>query len=294
MAVVNLTGISQSSSSGVGTIVRIVKGLGGSDGVSLLNPVEIRVVVRLTGSAYSNSTILANGIYRILRVTSRSLGKSVLPAIRMKKYSLFSGTVTGKANAEAFISDKDIFNNMIKKLPSIFKEDAILKELLKMFAVEATILAATIKWISDQKSVDLASEVGLKRFEKELRIIPDANSTVDERRLIIKDRLKRPDILTKKRYTEIMNTFYDMTVDELTDVQRVVSTIWSVRGIPKNIKDIKQTAEKVLPAHLEYEIVPTWLTWGEIEDYGLTGEEAETYTTEELSEAFLFPYEKNM
>ncbi|MEK5060472.1 hypothetical protein BK126_04390 [Paenibacillus sp. FSL H7-0326] len=201
------------------------------------------------------------------------------------------GQSSSLVKSNAYHTDRDIRASMARYLPGMLQESTIIKTVQQSQVTELSRTDSLIsQMINDFYWVLNASEQGITLWEQELHISPNKDQSLSSRRLKVVERLMAPKLMTKAEYEGIVNQFYDCTVEQDRANFKVSSTIWSKRGIPENIAEMEAAADEALPIYLDHEFVPTWLTWGEIEDYGLTGEEAETYKSGELSEIFLLPY----
>ncbi|MFD1135570.1 putative phage tail protein [Paenibacillus urinalis] len=227
---------------------------------------------------------------RVVRVASANTTASKVAVLDVKKYRTISAKITVSTRMEAYRTDRDIRAEMTDYLPRYYGDFPVISAMVQAEASEATRLHALVEALVFEFYPETATDIGITRFEAECGIVTDRNKSLEARRAEVIKRRRGIGTVTLPKFTEIVNEFYDCTVEEKPNEFRVATTIWSKRGVPENIAEMEREVDAVLPAHLEHEFVPTWLTWGEIEDYGLTGEEAETYTAEELSTLFLIPY----
>lgn len=201
------------------------------------------------------------------------------------------GRSSSSTQSDAYHTDRDIRATMAGYLPGMLQESTVIKAVQQSQASELSRINALIsQMLNDFYWVLNASEQGITLWEQELLITPAKDQSLTSRRLKVVEQLMGPKLMTKSEYEGIMNQFYECTVEQDRANFKVSTTIWSIRGIPENITEMEAAADEALPIYLEHEFLPTWLTWGEIEEYGLTGEEATQYTTEELSTTFLIPY----
>lgn len=291
MAVLDTSGTSSGSSGAFGGLIQISTSSGNSAGLGSATTPIVRLM-----SAVATAIGTSNGSAAIVRryaPSGDSAGRTQVMPIIAAKYGVLGGTASSLTEAEAYISDRDIYRSLTEKLPSIFANDLIIQGLLRIFAVEMTKLSATIAWVLDQRDVDTASDDELSRFEKELDVKLGLNWTADQRREVIKQRLTKPSLLTKNGFKQQMRQFYVCGVDENYTEQRVETTILSKRGVPVDIASMEDAVERVLPAHLEHEFIYTWLPVGEIAAVELTCGGIDTFQSiGELETTFLIPFEE--
>ncbi|MFD2702798.1 putative phage tail protein [Paenibacillus shunpengii] len=227
---------------------------------------------------------------RVVRIASANTSASKAAVLDVKKYRTISAKITVSTRMEAYRTDRDIRAEMTDYLPRYYGDFPVVSAMIQAEASEATRLHALVEALVFEFYPETATDIGITRFEAECGIVTDRTKSLEARRSEVIKRRRGIGTVTLPKFTGIVNEFYDCTVEEKPNEFRVATTIWSKRGVPENIAEMEREVNAVLPAHLEHEFVPTWLTWGEIEDYGLTGEEAEQYTGDELSKRFLFPY----
>lgn len=248
-------------------------------------------VVRVGSVSTSNARITSN-VTRIVPLGKAQTAASVSKvSVRdVKKYRTISANITVKTRMEAYRTDRDISAEITDYLPKYYGDFPLVGAMMQTEASEATRIHALVESLVYEFYPETATDIGITRFESECGIVTDRSKSIEERRAAVIKKRRGVGTVTLPMFESLVNDYYDCTVEEKPNDFRVETTIWSKRGIPKNIAEMEREVDETIPAHLEHEFVYTWLTWGEIEDYGLTGEEAETYTSEELSKTFLVPY----
>ncbi|MFD2703781.1 putative phage tail protein, partial [Paenibacillus shunpengii] len=200
------------------------------------------------------------------RVSTLSMGGAANNATRIM---IAAADSLMSITTEGFYHERDIAEAMYESVPPIFTRIDEYKQIQKAQSTELHRFAALREEaLNDLSYVDRLSLKGVRKFETRLKIPTDESKSLLLRRDAIKNRLQGPGLIQESTFNEMMNTFYDTTVEQDRAHDIVRTTIWSKRGIPDNISEMEEVAEDVLPIYLEHEFIPTWLTWGEIEEYG--------------------------
>jgi Uncharacterised protein conserved in bacteria (DUF2313) len=137
---------------------------------------------------------------------------------------------------------------MIKTLPIFMRKSKIFNEIFTSEEKQLNVLETDLNDVRLQMDINTATW-GLDIFEKELEIKTDYSKPLDDRRSVIKSKLrgsgKADSILIKvvaDSYTngDVIVSFNGQIVIKFT----------SNFGIPPNLEDVKTALENVKPAHL--------------------------------------------
>jgi len=275
-------------SNGLGAMTLISTFAGSSAGYADTSVQLIRISESIgTSAGTGNATASAIRLYNPIGLAS---GKSVITPLITVKYGVLSGVSSGSTVVEAYIADRDVLASLSAALPPFLNESKTISSIQQAQGIEATRLFALAEQLLQDYFVDTASEDGISLREESLEIKPRAGKSLEDRRVTIKRRMKRPELLTKQRFKQQLRDYYVCGVEVKPDEYRVVSTILSKRGVPEDISEMEALVDQVLPAHLEHEFIPTYLPYGEAEAVGLTWGEAAQYSCEELGKKFLIPF----
>jgi hypothetical protein len=288
MAVYDLGGTATGSSVALSGLTRYVSASGVTVAMSSVTASPV-IVKNSSGRSDGLSSVSVPTVIRISLPMGEASGRAIVTQPQFFKYSLLVGTSTSNAKAEAFHTAKDISESIRTLLPELLKESNTIKALQEAQGIESTRLFSLVEQLVQEYMVDTASAEGITMLEEELGIKPQFKPLL-QRKQDIKQRLKQPEILTKQRFKEHLDNYHICSVEERPNEHRVISTILSKRGVPDEITDMDATVDRVLPAHLVHEFNYTWLPWDEIEEVGLTWDQADTYDGDELETAFLIPF----
>lgn len=98
------------------------------------------------------------------------------------------------------------------------------------------------------------------------------NLTTDEAQKEVLMSMKAQTQVTRMTIKKLIetNANADCDVVEIFDKYYITVTFTSKIGIPPNIEQIKKKLREVLPAHLNYEMIFKYRTWGDLKKLGKT------------------------
>ena len=124
------------------------------------------------------------------------------------------------------------------------------------------------------------NEEALSRIEKEFKIRPDNDMTLEERKEFLLSILRGIGVTNVEKLKNIAKSYEcgDIEVIQNYSSYSIIIKFVSVKGIPKRVNDLKKAIEKVIPCHLgvsyefKYNILQDLLpyTLQEFVDKGLT------------------------
>ena len=133
----------------------------------------------------------------------------------------------------------------------------------------------------DQLNVQTATW-GLECWERSLGLEVGAGKSTDFRRSRIVSKLRGQGTTTVAMIKNVAESFSNGEVEVLEHPEeyrfeiKFVGTI----GVPPNMEDLTAAIEEIRPAHLAYDYIIIYYTWGEIA--GRTWDELEVYTWDEI------------
>ncbi|MGO4540143.1 putative phage tail protein [Paenibacillus sp. 2TAB19] len=156
-------------------------------------------------------------------------------------------------------------------LPSFYEDNKEFRLLAEAEGEELDDLVEAIEAGFDQRFVDSATW-GLVRWERELGVTPYAGQPYDQRRAVIRSKLRGTGTVTARLIKSVAEAYAngEVEVTEDYDGYKVTITFVSTLGVPPNLVDLEQVIRGVLPAHLRIEYMFIYITFGEIEKYGTT------------------------
>ena len=175
---------------------------------------------------------------------------------------------------------------MLGYLPNYYETSRVVQDLLQVEGAEFDDLKKAVDEVLDQFFVETATW-GLDLWEKELGIVPVAGQPEEQRRSIIKSKLRGMGTVTIQLMKTVAEAYDGGKVDVTQDAAAYTFTVTFVdtKGIPPNLDELKKVIEEIKPAHLHVEYVFTYLNFGELEGAGTTFEDLELsgMTFDELS-----------
>jgi hypothetical protein len=274
-----------SSANAQSSVVLIVKSGGASSATAALNANSIRVY---RGGSNSGATSALSTIPILRRYAGTNTRSAASVQVSGHKYKTTGASLSTSSTLEAYQTDLDIDIYIHDYLPRFYGDFRQVVEMLKTEASEFTRLRALLLDILDQFYVETAT-YGLDRWEKITDIEYLPQRSIPSRRHYIEAKLRGIGTVTPALLKSIVDAFYTSEIYEEPSDYKVRIKLVGKRGVPKNLEDIEVAVNDVIPAHLQPYFEFTYLPWSEVEAAGLTWEQAEQYTAEDLEEAFLLP-----
>jgi hypothetical protein len=267
------------------SVVLIIQNGGAASATAVLNANSIRVY-RGGSNSGATSALSTNPILRRYAGTNTRSAASV--QVSGHKYKTTGASLSASATLEAYQTDLDIDIYIHDYLPRFYGDFRQVVEMLKTEASEFTRLRALLLDVLNQFYVETAT-YGLDRWEKITDIEYLPQRSIPSRRHYIEAKLRGIGTVTLALLKSIVDAFYTAEIYEEPSDYKVRIKLVGKRGVPKNLEDIEVAVNDVIPAHLQPYYEFTYLPWSEVEAAGLTWEQAEQYTAEDLEEAFLLP-----
>jgi hypothetical protein len=277
--------ISGSASSQFNTVL-IVKSGSSTSATSALTAKPTRLI-HSESSTSATSALNVNLVVRIKPGHSNVQSATVVQ-VSGHKYKTTRAALTGSVTLEAYQTDRDLQREITNYLPRFYDDFQQVVVMLKTEANEFTRVRAKLNEILDQFYVETAT-YGLDRWESITDIEYIEERSTISRRHYINAKLRGVGTVTPALLKSIVDAFYTAEIYEEPSDFKVRIKLVGKRGVPKNLEDIEEAVNNVIPAHLQPYFEFTYLPWNEVEEAGLTWEQAEQYTAEDLEEAFLLP-----
>ena len=171
--------------------------------------------------------------------------------------------------------------DLVQYLTSNYQDGENIKKLLEIIEYELGELKHFSIGLGIQSSIDKATW-GIRRWEEELGIEYNPSMSYEERREIIKARLRGRGTTTKAMIKNTAESFSGGEVDviEYPEEYTFVVKFIRVKGIPRNMQGFIDMLETIKPAHLTYEFKYTYTVWNHLTD--LTWGQANAMTWNEL------------
>lgn len=156
--------------------------------------------------------------------------------------------------------------DLIKYLPYYYHNCDAMKSIQDVNSIEISKLKYSIEDTINQFFIDTATW-GLSRFESLFNVETDINKTYEERREILKARIRGSGTVTKELIKNVAQAFSGGEVEVIEDSSNYnfIIRFIGIRGIPKNMQGLINAIEEIKPAHLGYSFKYTYTTWDFIE-----------------------------
>ncbi|MNH83620.1 hypothetical protein D3C87_451820 [compost metagenome] len=161
-------------------------------------------------------------------------------------------------------------------LPKYYSDSRIVNHLLQRESAELIHYHEQVQDVLNQFFVDTATW-GLAKWEEICGIPVQENKPADQRRSLIKSKLRGSGTVTVDVIKNVVDSFQNGEVDvkeNFADYE-VVVTFMGRRGIPPNLDDVKAAVREIVPAHLNVNYQFTYLRWEELDKAELTWDELE-------------------
>jgi len=161
--------------------------------------------------------------------------------------------------------------DMMALLPTLYEEVYEMRAIMAAEGPEFDDLKAVVADVIRQWFVETATW-GLNRWEAEFGITPLAGQPLDQRRAVIRSRIRGTGTVTIRMIKRLAEAYDGGTVEVTNDSAAYTFTVHFVdtRGVPPNLDDLKAAIELIKPAHLAVEYEFSYLTWNELNAKNLT------------------------
>ncbi len=177
--------------------------------------------------------------------------------------------------------------NLIQYLTSNYQDGEVIKKLMQIIEEELGELKYFSIELGRQASIDKATW-GLRRWEEELGIEYNPSMSYEERREIIKAKLRGRGTTTKEMLKNATESFSggEVGIIEYPEEFKFTVQFIGVRGIPRNMDGFIKMLETIKPAHLIYDFKYTYTVWDHIKHLtwndvsGMTWDDLKVYEGE--------------
>jgi len=167
---------------------------------------------------------------------------------------------------------------MINDLALDLRKSQLLKEIFNAEQRQFDKLNVSLDDLRLHMDVDTATW-GLDIYEKELKIITDKNKPINERRSVIKSKMRGSGKVDAALIKMVADSFTNGDVDVTFD-GKIGIIFNSIYGIPENIEDVKNAIRDIKPAHLDIyfeflyrvynDLLSLYPTYNDLSNSGLT------------------------
>ncbi|MDU4726405.1 putative phage tail protein [Clostridium sp.] len=172
--------------------------------------------------------------------------------------------------------------DLMKYLPYYYQTSEIMKSIQNSNSIEVGNLIYNIDDSINQFFVESATWC-LNRLEKIFNIQTDINKSYEDRREVLKAKIRGSGTVTKEMIKNVSQAFSGGEVEVIEDNSKhsFIIKFIGIKGIPKNMQGLIEIIEDIKPAHLGYSFAYTYTTWDSIKSR-LTWEQASLKTWNEL------------
>lgn len=155
--------------------------------------------------------------------------------------------------------------HLMKYLPWYYQRSKVMREMQDSIAKEFGIFVYYIEDVHRQVSIDTAIW-GLSIYEKELGLKTNMSLSLEERREMIKAKLRGRGTTTKEMIKNTAEAFSGGQVEviEYPEEDYFVVRFIGVKGIPRNMQGFIDMLEMIKPAHLAYGFKYTYTIWNNL------------------------------
>lgn len=168
---------------------------------------------------------------------------------------------------------------LINNLHKIMRNDPVVNELMKATGLNFDSLESKLFDLYNQYFIDTATW-GLDIWEKQLGIKIDYNRSLENRRSLIKAKLRGEGKVDSVKIKSVVDSWTNGNVDVELISGTIKITFNDVKGIPSELNIVKDTLEDIKPAHLRMLYEFTYTIWSEVKN--LTWSQIKTGTWGQL------------
>ena len=175
------------------------------------------------------------------------------------------------------------YNELTQYVPKRYwGNDDVQKLIYKKLTDRLNWLEGIFEEIVNNAYIKYMNEEALSKIEKEFKVRPDSEMTLEDRKAVLISILRGVGVTNIAKLKKVAESFTNGKVDIITDNPHYHFTVKFVSefGIPPRIEDIKNTIEKIKPAHLGVDYKFKYNTVYDLRQF--TVEELRQYTVDEL------------
>lgn len=168
-----------------------------------------------------------------------------------------------------------------KELPRFYET---IREFNEIIQTESKQLATLDDWMDssvDQLFVETATW-NLKRWENIFGIPVDESKPIDQRRSVIKSKIRGAGVTTTELVKNVAESWYNGEIEVTEEILKIIIKFNSNYGVPSNLEDVERALREIIPAHLIVEFLFSYLLIRDIHGV-MTLTELETQTLDKFA-----------
>lgn len=179
--------------------------------------------------------------------------------------------------------ERDIKRSMFDYMPKEYEEYRESIAIVETESIELELLNTRVSDVLAQFFVD-TSTWGIKSYEIDCGITPDALKPIEQRRSVVKSKLRGAGVTTKGLIENVAEAYSngDVEVTEDNPNYNVIIKFVGTLGIPPNMDDLERAIREIIPAHLKYTLEFRYVTYDTLKtlyvDYNAVVASGLTYT----------------
>lgn len=168
--------------------------------------------------------------------------------------------------------------DLMRYLPRYYKKSFTMINIQESIAQEFGVVKYHIEDIHKQFFLDTATW-GLAIYEKELGLDTNMDLSYEDRREIIKAKLRGTGTVTSEMIKNTAEAFSGGEVDilEFPEEFYFIVKFIGIKGIPRNMQGFINMLEDIKPAHLGYEFKYNFTVWKMLKEWGILWGQVYTY-----------------
>lgn len=172
------------------------------------------------------------------------------------------GTIAYSKSSDYSDISEEYKVDLMKYLPWYYQNSDVMRTIQDSNSLEIGKLKYNIDDSINQLFIDTATW-GLDRLERIFNIETDINKSYEDRREILKAKLRGTGTVTKQMIKNVAQAFSGGEVEVIEDNANCnfIIKFIGIKGIPKNMQGLINAIEEIKPAHLGYSFSYTYTTW---------------------------------
>lgn len=170
--------------------------------------------------------------------------------------------------------ERNVRRSMFDYGPKMYEELVESVAIIETEATEIELLHSRIADVLNQFNVE-SSTWGLKAYEYEVGVTTDVIKPIDQRKSVVVSKLRGAGVTTRELIENVAEAYAnaDVEVTEDNPHYNVIVKFVGVLGIPPNMSDLERSLREIIPAHMIYTLVFTYLTWDMLDTANMTWDE---------------------